>query len=97
MSRYNDEALSRILSEHAAGTLLGGGAPNWIDADREIDEPPVTPRCCVNQAAFNENDPGMAASAHGAEAQQVALWFDDEYVSAMTPEELLLGIAGDVP
>ena len=81
--RYTDEALSRVLSEHAAGTLERGGMAEfglWTDSE--------WPSCCVNQAAFNEP---MCSLAYD-ECPAVAQWFDNNYRGDMSPEELLHAI-----
>jgi hypothetical protein len=76
--RYREEELSRILGEHAAGTLLPGGAGGWrkvelsFGADDTVLAIVREPACCVNQAAFNEPSAALAWQRN----EPAALWFD---------------------
>ena len=81
--KFTDEELSRILSEHAAGTLVRLGAKNFNLWLTNMLYP--MPACCVNQAAYNECDILEALDMNAA----AAVWFDNHYSRFMTPEELL--------
>jgi hypothetical protein len=80
--RYTDVELSRILGEHAAGTLEDGGEHQWGLGGWHY------PSGCANQAAFNE--PYRVEAAMRFEAG--ANWFDNNYRNGMTPEQLLAGL-----
>lgn len=78
------EQLSRVLSAHAAGQLVRYGSE-------------YTSAGCVNQYAFEPDMDGLACvCAHCMYSMDPdgALWFDDNYETTMTPEELLAGVLG---
>ena len=79
--KYTDEALSRILSEHAANKLVRSGSYCWRSG-----------LCCINQAAFNDPLPSVAKFSYGSVALGVASWFDNHYRSNMSAETVLSAI-----
>lgn len=89
---YTDEELSRILGEHAAGTLVPYGARNWEIDPMSCSMMPLKseryPRGCVNQVAYDECDPWVAIGLNRGPAR----WFDVNYWRHTTPEELLAGL-----
>lgn len=81
MPRYTEEELSRILGEHAAGTLRKFGGENWenyLTSNQGLG-------CCINQAAYNTPSPEYALKLN----KKPAKWFDENYRMDMSPEELL--------
>lgn len=102
---YSDEVLSRILGEHAAGLLVQFGCYDWTKPVWPYPATtglPMLLSCgCINQAGFNESDPGAAKHLYGAIAQRLAGWFDcpceslcysSVYSPDLTPDELLYAI-----
>ena len=85
--RYTAEALSRVLSEHAAGRLKRGGHEllTWRFGGRICG--------CANEVAFNalKGDPKGPDVTFDINPR-VGNWFDANYRRNMTPEELLAGI-----
>lgn len=80
--RYTDEELSRVLGEHAARCLITGGTFAWVRFGY------AGSFGCANQVAFNE----PVENAAFREAKRIAIWFDKNYRTDMSPEELLHGL-----
>lgn len=86
MPKYTDVQLSRILTAHAQGGLMRGGRSNL----------PAYP-ACMNQAAFASSRGGCWGSPEGVRAGEDtphafvphASWFDLQYVTTWTEDELL--------
>lgn len=75
--RYKDEELSRILTAHANGLLYIGG--RYWDGYNPLGVG------CVNQFAYNEGHIWVAVRHNPAGVR----WFDSEYSSHLTDEDLL--------
>ena len=69
--KYTEEELSRILSEHAVGNLLGGGIDSW--GYRFYPDRPwaAYPKGCANQVAYNEDDGYVAGRRNKPMANSV--------------------------
>lgn len=82
--KYTDEQLSRILGDCDEGHLKTGGAHGWGMMSHSFCLS-VPPRCCINQAAFNEGDSPHAYDAWADAAEA----FDRGDLDYESPDKIL--------